>query len=216
VSAVNPPTFYRDRDGDEQGDPAATRADHCAPPAGWVADARDCNDFTARVHREAPERCDGQDNDCDGAVDEGACPADCTGRARGNQGYLFCRTHRSWTEAAAVCAAEAMTLVRIDDQAENDWVFHTAHEVLPSGWDDLWIGASDRGTEGVWVWPDGTQFWQGRSDGSAVGGRYADGKRGEPNDYNGEDCAEMEDYHQDGKLWNDVPCSLGHEYVCEW
>ncbi|HLC65323.1 MAG TPA: putative metal-binding motif-containing protein [Candidatus Nanoarchaeia archaeon] len=36
----------------------------------------DCNDNDAEVHPEARELCDGKDNDCDNALDEGceACP----------------------------------------------------------------------------------------------------------------------------------------------
>ncbi|MBU6160218.1 MAG: hypothetical protein KGO50_03790, partial [Myxococcales bacterium] len=47
------------------------------------------------------------------------------------------------------------------------------------------------------------------------GAGFTDWKPGEPNS-NSEDCAEMEDYRSSGRLWNDVPCSQGHEYVCEW
>jgi len=35
----------------------------------------DCNDSDATIYPGAPELCDGEDNDCDGTVDEG-CPID--------------------------------------------------------------------------------------------------------------------------------------------
>ncbi|RMH14174.1 MAG: hypothetical protein D6701_11545, partial [Gemmatimonadetes bacterium] len=61
--------FYADGDGDGFGN-AATALDSCSPPEGFVSEAGDCDDSDAGVSPEAAERCDGQDNDCDGDIDE--------------------------------------------------------------------------------------------------------------------------------------------------
>ncbi len=61
--------WYADGDGDGYGDPAV-RVDDCAPPLGYVADDADCDDGDLLVFPGAPERCNGLDDDCDGAVDE--------------------------------------------------------------------------------------------------------------------------------------------------
>ena len=85
---------------------------------------------------------------------------------------------------------------------------------------DVWIGASDATTEGVWQWYDGSvpaeQFWSGLYTGSAYGGNYSNWNANEPNNYNAnnEDYAEL--FASTGK-WNDLPAanaSLG--YVVEW
>ncbi|MCB9792261.1 MAG: putative metal-binding motif-containing protein [Alphaproteobacteria bacterium] len=65
------PTGWVDADGDGFGDAAAPLYTICPHPG--VLDDSDCDDGDRRVHPGAaePEACDGVDQDCDGAVDEG-------------------------------------------------------------------------------------------------------------------------------------------------
>jgi hypothetical protein len=69
ADAVDAPTWHRDSDGDSWGDPSVT-TNACSEPAGFVANAEDCDDDLASVSPSAPETCDGIDDDCDGAIDE--------------------------------------------------------------------------------------------------------------------------------------------------
>ena len=59
-------TCYADTDRDGFGDPAAPG--RCA--GARVADATDCDDGDSAIHPDAPEVCDGVDNDCDGLLDD--------------------------------------------------------------------------------------------------------------------------------------------------
>jgi hypothetical protein len=68
-------TWYADADGDGYGDPATT-ATACEAPAGYVADATDCDDGDGAVNPGASEVCNGLDDDCDGITDTGAVDAD--------------------------------------------------------------------------------------------------------------------------------------------
>jgi MYXO-CTERM domain-containing protein len=63
-------TWYRDADADGAGNPART-TDSCEAPWGYVAAGDDCDDSEAQAFPGNTEVCDGVDNDCSGAVDEG-------------------------------------------------------------------------------------------------------------------------------------------------
>jgi hypothetical protein len=68
--ATDAPTWFRDVDGDGVGD-----ADHnqtsCLGPEGFVSGAGDCADDDVDIGPGVAELCDGIDQNCDGAIDEG-------------------------------------------------------------------------------------------------------------------------------------------------
>ena len=74
-------TWYLDGDGDGYGDATST-TDACLLPSGYASDATDCDDASSAVNPGASESCNGDDDDCDGDIDEGvlgtgaACAAD--------------------------------------------------------------------------------------------------------------------------------------------
>ena len=68
-SAVDVATWYADSDSDTYGDPATTDID-CDQPSGYVSDGTDCDDTDASQYPGADEYCNGEDDDCDGSIDE--------------------------------------------------------------------------------------------------------------------------------------------------
>ena len=70
--AITVYSFYEDKDKDGFGN-VAMRIDTCqaTPLDGYVTNALDCNDNDKFTHPEAPEVCDGIDNNCSGEVDDG-------------------------------------------------------------------------------------------------------------------------------------------------
>jgi hypothetical protein len=76
--AIDAPTWYPDEDGDGAGaDTGGVQA--CEAPEDYVSSSDDCDDESARRYPGAQEDCDGEDNDCDGAIDEepDACDEGC-------------------------------------------------------------------------------------------------------------------------------------------
>ncbi len=74
IEAVDALTWYADSDSDGYGDASTTTKD-CDQPAGYVADATDCDDSSDATYPGADEYCDDADNDCDSTVDEDSLDA---------------------------------------------------------------------------------------------------------------------------------------------
>ncbi len=106
IDAVDAPTWYADADGDGYGD-ASTTATACEAPAGYLADARDCDDATATINPAGTELCDGADNDCDGTTDIDAVDAPTWYADADGDGYGDASTTATACEAPAGYLADA-------------------------------------------------------------------------------------------------------------
>ena len=136
--------------------------------------------------------------------------------------YEFISTNSSWTAAQSNANSKTYGsstgyLATVTSSAEFTFIKNKAGLL-----NEIWLGGSDSGTEGVWRWmggpENGQQFWQGKGTGatpagSAVGGLYTSWNgAGEPNDSGNEDCLAV---LTNGK-WNDYPCSRLATYVIEY
>ena len=61
--------WYYDSDLDGFGD-ASVSIQACDAPSGYVSDFSDCDDSDASSYPNAPETCDGTDNNCNTIIDE--------------------------------------------------------------------------------------------------------------------------------------------------
>jgi len=67
---VEIPIWYYDRDGDGYGDLTESVAGCESPSDEFVDNGADCDDGDPAISPDGSERCDGDDNDCDGAIDD--------------------------------------------------------------------------------------------------------------------------------------------------
>ena len=65
------PTWYADLDDDGFGSVQIT-VNACEAPVGYVGNKTDCDDLDASSNPDGVETCDGQDNDCNGTIDDEA------------------------------------------------------------------------------------------------------------------------------------------------
>ncbi len=83
-------TYYADFDSDTYGNSSLTQ-EACAVPTGYTTNDDDCDDSVRAVNPAATETCNDVDDDCDGAIDDGAADvstwyADADGDSYGNAG----------------------------------------------------------------------------------------------------------------------------------
>jgi hypothetical protein len=83
---VDPEPWYVDGDGDGYGVPDDP-IEACDPPDGYAPTDDDCDDTDPATHPDATEVLDGQDQDCDGVVDELEAASAATWSLYGQEGY---------------------------------------------------------------------------------------------------------------------------------
>lgn len=134
-------TFYADADGDGFGDGSMTIL-ACTAPAGYVANADDCNDTNADVHPGATETCNGIDDNCDGDIDEGVQIlffADADGDGYGDPG-----------NAILACSLPTGYVSNADDCDDTNSAVHPGAAETCNGIDDNCDGQIDEGVQNTY------------------------------------------------------------------
>lgn len=178
---------------------------------------------------ETEEVCDGADNDCDGDVDDDACPSNCVGARFEEHTYLFCdrpgvvgnnEAERSWQQAMQFCENRAgFRLTLVETEEENAFIYQTLVRLDVSG--DVWMGATDQEDEGWWTWaasedPDDWVAFYDEEAHEPIANAFNDWREGEPNDDGYEDCGVFEDLGSDEWAWDDRNCQNEYDlFVCE-
>ncbi len=98
-------TYYVDGDGDGYGEAVSSE---CVAGDGLASVGGDCDDGDPAISPDATEVCDGVDNNCDGAIDEGVgitVYADGDGDGYGDDGEsaIACEAGEGWSELGGDC-----------------------------------------------------------------------------------------------------------------
>lgn len=144
--------YYQDADGDGFGNPlSATYAYPWAPPADYVADNTDCDDTDFNTHPGAFETCNGKDDNCDGAIDEGFALAsyylDADGDTYGNNAI-----------DSVHCAIPVGYVSDNSDCNDNDNTIYPGAPELPDGLDNNCNDEIDEGVVSVSAIDNGFTF----------------------------------------------------------
>lgn len=178
----------------------------CVDPAALDADGdgssgcgEDCDDGDPDVHPGAPERCNLRDDDCNGVVDDSPeCPHCVEQTSPDGQNFAFCFVALPFGMAESDCVSMGGHLASIHDAATQDFVVAAAFGIAGGEW---WIGGTDEGFEGHFMWTDRTPF------------DAAFWNEGEPNNAGGsENCVHLASWA--AGRWNDIPCETQMNYVC--
>ena len=133
---------WPDADGDGHGDATVAPVTGCVPgdPRATVGD--DCDDLDPTVYPGAAEACDGRDNNCDTAVDEGAPTSpfwpDADGDGHGNGGGAIIES----------CAQPAGYVTSTDDCNDGAATTYPGAPELCDGQDNSCNGLRDDGATG--------------------------------------------------------------------
>jgi hypothetical protein len=156
----------------------------------------DCDDANSAIYPGAAELCDSVDNNCSGNVDDNL-ECGCPEQMIDGVTFYFCDMSMSWKTARDWCEGLGATLARIDDDAQNDAIWQTAHAARQSTW---WIGLSDvEVDEGDFYWVDGSPV------------EYTNWRDGEPNFEGTEHCGAL---RQQDAHWADLACGNARPFVC--
>ncbi|MEE2788356.1 MAG: lectin-like protein [Myxococcota bacterium] len=138
----------------------------------------------------------------------------CEPVANGPHQYWLCRTPQTWENAQRICEFYGADLVTINAQLENTFVDTIRNQ---NGIPSVFIGANDRGEEGILRWATGDVIGQVTVNGGQVMlnafGYTNFGNRQPDNWMNREDCVEM--WADGAGTWNDVNCTNALPAVCE-
>jgi hypothetical protein len=166
------------------------------PATGYWNDSNFFSVYPAIIERESPP-CEEAEGDSCSLEGEGGADTCATGLAgwvhNPTNGHWYRLTEKpaNWLEARQDATQSCGYLATMSDAAENEWL--SRHSGLLDFEEQVWIGLSDAGQEGHFVWDDGTPY------------AFQRWRENEPNDAgDGEDFVAMTGgLYPSAGYWND-------------
>jgi hypothetical protein len=112
-------TYYKDADSDGYGNHSVAKG-ACSAPAGYVEDNTDCNDSDPDINPGATELCDGQDNDCNAATDDGFGEAWLGAACDGADSDLCQEGAYTCVDGSQTCSDNTGDDIEVCDNTDND------------------------------------------------------------------------------------------------
>ncbi|XP_059150343.1 macrophage mannose receptor 1-like isoform X2 [Physella acuta] len=111
--------------------------------------------------------------------------------------YQFREVTLNWFDALEVCKYHNGSLASVVSQEEQAYLEGRIgkRDVVA-----FWIGATDKNQEAGWSWEDSAPF------------SFINWDKGEPNDFQGEDCVGIKTSNM---KWNDFSCTLKNAFICK-
>lgn len=128
---------------------------------------------------------------CEKSLAQCASPANIYTFLYGGHTYKIVKEKQTWTDASSCAVTMGGRLVEITSKEENDTVFGAIKNAgIPLNYSTVsdgggatyvWIGATDKLNEGVWLWDgdnngQGTNFWNGQGAAGDGNGEKANGQ----------------------------------------
>ncbi|GFS20628.1 C-type mannose receptor 2 [Elysia marginata] len=121
------------------------------------------------------------------------CPVGWHKNADTKQCYRYLETNVNYAEAVGKCTALNSNVTTSKSKEENAFILRLIYS-------PIWLGLTDKGEEGKFVWEDGTEL------------SYSNWNDDEPNNWdNSQDCVELT---KKGK-WNDRSCENSYGVLCK-
>ena len=148
--------------------------------------------------------------------------------------YEVVKENSTWTDAVNCAVSRNGYLAEITSVGEQNAIFseltNNAGIVIANtqnqfGTASIWLGGTDAGIEGEWVWDGnidgiGIPFWSGNANGSAVGGQYTNWgtSPAEPDNSGGQDHLTIiiKPTAVNFGLWNDLISTNTIYYLIEY
>ena len=144
-------TWYIDYDADGFGTSTLT-LEACNQPVGYVSDTTDCDDTDADINPDAEEVCNGIDDNCDGATDDGSAAPIIWYEDADEDGYG--NPDGATSEA---CDQPSGYSDNTDDCDDSDYDINPAAAEECNGYDDDCDGTSDNAS----VCPCDVEYYDG-------------------------------------------------------
>ena len=157
--AVDATDWFADGDGDGFGVADMTQWG-CDPGTGWADRAGDCDDVDPDENPEADEICDGDDDDCDGFIDEED--------AVGQPSWFADDDGDGYGDPAVetvACDAPSGTVADNTDCDDREWWTHPGATEICGGGDEDCDGLSDDDDPGI----SNQSTWFADTDGDTFG-----------------------------------------------